>query len=122
VDLEMSLGNIPYYTVMRFEVYRIFLSFLVGNSIISLVMICLFFPAMAGRMEHAVGSAALLVLMAAVALLTNVAFDILCVGMNLMGNTEAIFWSCDNFWIIVFGLITIECMQVGWFNVCVHVC
>lgn len=112
-DAEIALGNIPYYSIMHFEVYRIFLSFLVGNSILSLVMIALFFPSMAGRMENSLGSAGLLVLMGSVCFLTNILFDFICVVVSFMGSAEAVFWSCDNFWVVVFGLITIECMQVN---------
>lgn len=111
-DMEMALGNIPYYSIMHFEVYRIFLSFLVGNSILSVIMIALFFPSMAGRMENSLGSAGVLLLMVSVCLITNVAFDLICVLMSFMGVAEALFYSCDNFWVVVFALIAIECMQV----------
>lgn len=113
LDLELALGNIPYYTIMRFEVYRILLSFLVGNSFLSLIMIALFFPSMAGRMENSIGSSGLLTLMGSVMLLTNISFDLCCLLLSFMGTSQALFWSCNNFWLIVFGLITIECMQVA---------
>ena len=77
-DAEIALGNIPYYSIMHFEVYRIFLSFLVGNSILSLIMIALFFPSMAGRMENSLGSSGLLVLMGSICLITNLLFYCIC--------------------------------------------
>jgi hypothetical protein len=112
VDLETALQNVPYYSLLHFEVYRILLSPFVGNSILSLIMIALFFPVMSGRMESALGSSGLLAMMFCISLFTKVLFDIVCLSLSFMGTPEALFWSCDNFWVIVFGIITIECMQV----------
>jgi hypothetical protein len=111
-DADLVLGNVPYFSIMHFEIYRIFFSFMVGNSFLSVIMLALFFPAMAGRMENALGSAGFLVLMGTVALLTNVLFDAFCIMMYVFGTAEALFWSCSSFWTVVFGLLTIECMQV----------
>jgi hypothetical protein len=44
LDLDTQLGNVSYFTVMRYEVYRILTSPIVGNSIFSLILIFLFYP------------------------------------------------------------------------------
>lgn len=44
IEADRQLGNMPYFTVMNFEFYRIITSPIVGNSIFSILMIFLFFP------------------------------------------------------------------------------
>lgn len=111
-DADAVLGNIPYFSIFHYEIYRIFLSFFVGNSLLSVIMIAMFFPAMAGRMEYALGSSGILVLMGTIAITTNVVFVTICLLMYMMGTPEAMFWSSSSFWTVIFGLLTIECMQM----------
>jgi hypothetical protein len=44
-DMQLYLTNIPRYTLFRFEVYRLILSPLVGNSILFLIIMLLSYPA-----------------------------------------------------------------------------
>jgi membrane associated rhomboid family serine protease len=113
LPLDMFLGNMPYFTVYKFEVYRIFLSFLVGNSFLMLIFACLFFPSMGGRMEAAYGSAYFLYLILMFAVLTNVTYTVVCVLFGLMGSDEMMFMNCSGFWVVLFSFITMECMLVS---------
>lgn len=79
----------------------------------TLILICLFFPAMGTRMENSLGSASYLVLLCSFSLATNVLFDATCMLLYLLGTPTAAFWSCSGFWTILFSLIVIECMQVS---------
>lgn len=114
VPSDSVLGNTTYFSILNFEVYRLILSPLVGNSIFNIVLIALFFPGMGGRMESSLGSSAFLVLMGTLTLMTNVIFVVLCIFLYYVANVaEAVFYTCSGFWLVLFGLITIECLQVG---------
>ena len=113
VDLDGYFGNVPYFSILNFEVYRLFLSPFVGNSIFNVVLMALFFPAMGARMESSIGSSAFLILMGTLSTMTNVAFVLICLFLYYVGNLAlAVFYSCSGFWLVLFGLITMECLQV----------
>jgi hypothetical protein len=112
IDLEGFLGNTPYYTVMKVELYRLIVPFLVGNSFLGVIVTALFFPAMASRLEQAMGSMGLLSVIFTISLTTNMLFIAICLLFALMGTSHALYWNCQDFWTILFGLITIECLQV----------
>ena len=114
VPTDTVLGNTPYFSILNFEVYRLILSPLVGNSIFNIVLIGLFFPGMGARMESSLGSSAFLVLIGTLTVLTNVIFVVVCLFLYYVANVaEAVFYSCSGFWLVLFGLITIECLQVN---------
>eukprot|EP01038_Epipyxis_sp_PR26KG_P004116 gene4116-5867_t len=108
---DSSLGNIPYFTVQHFEVYRIILSPLVGNSFFTILMILLMYPTMGSKMEWVMGSSAYLFLIMNITLITNIAFIILCYILIFVGMPEQVFRSCAGFWTIIFALLQIECLQ-----------
>jgi membrane associated rhomboid family serine protease len=113
VESDKLLGNTPFFTMLNYEVYRLILSPLVDNSIFNIVLVALFFPGMGGRMENGLGSTSFLFLMGTLTLVTNVAFVAVCLFLYYIGGVaEAIFYDCSGFWVILFGLITIECLQV----------
>lgn len=119
VQSDKSLGNTAFFTILNYEVYRLILSPLVDNSIFNIILVALFFPGMGGRMENGFGSSSFLFLMGTLTLVTNVAFVVVCLCLYyLAGVAEAIFYDCSGFWVILFGLITIECLQVHvfWYN------
>lgn len=107
-----ALGNTPYFSIFHFEVYRIVFSPFVGNSLINLVLIALFYPTMGTRMETSLGSASFLAMLCSFSLITNVLFDAACMLLYVMGMPTAVFWSCSGFWTVLFSLIVIECMQM----------
>ena len=69
---------------------------------------------MGARMESSLGSSAFLVLIGTLTVLTNVIFVVVCLFLYYVANVaEAVFYSCSGFWLVLFGLITIECLQVN---------
>ena len=46
IPLELTLSNIPYYSIQRFEVYRVFLSPFAGTSIFMLILVLLTSPSL----------------------------------------------------------------------------
>lgn len=107
------LGNKAYFSILSFEPYRLVLSPLAGNSILNIVLVALFFPGMGGKMESSLGSSAFLSLLGTLTLLTNVTFVLVCLLLFFIANiAESVFYDCSGFWVVLFGLITIECLQV----------
>ena len=110
---DKSLGNTTYFSVLSYEVYRLILSPLVGNSIFNVVLIALFFPGMGARMESSIGSSAFLFVIGTLTVTTNIMFVAVCLFLYFIANlAEAVFYSCSGFWLVLFGLITMECLQV----------
>ena len=52
LDLEEFLANIPQFSIFYFEFYRIFLSPLVGNSFIFLLIMLLSYPAIGKNVQY----------------------------------------------------------------------
>jgi membrane associated rhomboid family serine protease len=109
---ETYIGNTPIFTIGNFEFYRCIFSPFVGNSFLNVLLILLTFPTMASKMEWSLGSIAFLYLVGTISILTNIIFDTFAYIMYFAGTPEALLWSCQGFWSVLFGLITIECMQV----------
>jgi hypothetical protein len=109
-DLDRALGNVTYFTLFRFEVYRIIFSPIVGNSLLNTIVLALFYPLMGSRMESSFGSSLYLWLLGFITVLTNVVFNLCCLLAYFFSMPEALFYSCSGFWVPMFGLITIECM------------
>lgn len=110
IETDKLLGNKPYFA---YEAYRLFLSPLVGNTLLNVVLVGLFFPALGGRMESSLGSSAFLMLLGTLTLATNIMFVVVCFLLYYVANlVESVFYECKSFWVILFALITIECFQV----------
>jgi hypothetical protein len=109
---DLYFGNQAYFSVMHLEIYRLILSPLVGNSIITIILIALFYPVMGTKIEYSMGSAGFICLIGILTIATNVIFDVICMSLHYAGSSLAIFWNCSGFWLILFALIVMECMQV----------
>jgi membrane associated rhomboid family serine protease len=91
IPFEDYLSNIPVYSLMSFEIYRLILSPTVGNSIITLLLMLLSFPSMGTRLELAMGSASYLALLGTVSIATNVIFAVTCLLLYMIGLSSAIY-------------------------------
>lgn len=113
VNPHYALANIPQFVLYQLEVYRLVLSPLVNTSIISLVFAFLSFMDHGKRLEFSMGSTAFAWLCLTIGGLTNVAFFLLCLaGYALSGqDTSFLFASAAGIWLILFGIIAIECAQ-----------
>jgi len=111
-DAEYALGNIPHFTIFRFEIYRIVLSPLVNSSLLSLIFAYWSFKAHGKRLEHSMGSTAFAWLCLMMAVLSNLAFIVLCFVMYILSGEESIlFNNSSGIWIILFGIIAMECVR-----------
>jgi hypothetical protein len=109
---EILIGNTPSFSVFGYEIYRLFLSPLAGDSLVNLVFVAFSFPSMGSRIEMCVGSCAYLFLIVIVSLITNVAFAVVCIILHHCTIPDALFYRSSGFWLVLFGLITVECSQV----------
>eukprot|EP00640_Fibrocapsa_japonica_P002309 CAMPEP_0113936424 /NCGR_PEP_ID=MMETSP1339-20121228/3338_1 /TAXON_ID=94617 /ORGANISM="Fibrocapsa japonica" /LENGTH=289 /DNA_ID=CAMNT_0000938895 /DNA_START=54 /DNA_END=920 /DNA_ORIENTATION=+ /assembly_acc=CAM_ASM_000762 len=113
VDLSMPLANIPYYSVMKLEVYRLLLSPLFTGSLFGVLFVVMSFSGMGSRMEQSLGSTGFLMLMLTLSLATNVSFVVVTFILAFVGSPEAMFYSATGFWLILMGLVVIESMNSG---------
>mmetsp|Transcript_7474 Transcript_7474/g.9721 ORF Transcript_7474/g.9721 Transcript_7474/m.9721 type:complete len:408 (-) Transcript_7474:331-1554(-) len=113
ISLETSINNIPLYSILHFEVYRLIFSPLYASSLLSVIFIILSFSGTGSQLEQAMGSTGLLALMATVSLATNVIFVVVCYLLYMVGNVEALLYSCGSFWIIFMGLVVVESLNSG---------
>mmetsp|Transcript_22375 Transcript_22375/g.69128 ORF Transcript_22375/g.69128 Transcript_22375/m.69128 type:complete len:346 (-) Transcript_22375:105-1142(-) len=105
-----ALVNIPYFTVMYLEVYRILLAPLLSRGILSLVFALMSFYRTGATLERAYGSAAFGILVSTVLVGTQAIFITIAFMAALGGDMSAIFWVAQGFWLVVMGLMVIDCV------------
>jgi len=106
----MILGNIPQFTVFRFELYRIVLSPFICPGLFSLIFAYISFVDNGRRLEFSMGSTAFFVLTMMIGVLTNLAFIALIFLLyGITGSHSLLILPSVGIWIILFGIIAIEC-------------
>jgi membrane associated rhomboid family serine protease len=114
IDPFFALSNIPYYSLLRFEVYRIILSPFLCSNLLSLVFAYLSFNTSGKRLEFSMGSTAFGWLLVTVGMATNIAFIALCFVLSALTNEEGwVHRSASGIWTILFGIISIECVSAS---------
>jgi membrane associated rhomboid family serine protease len=112
VDLSYATATVPYFCVFKFELYRIVISPLICQNILSLVFAFLSFTDNGKRLEHSMGSAAFGWYLLTVAVCTNVAFLLLLFLANgLTGEPGFLWYRSVGIWTILFGIIAADCSQ-----------
>jgi len=95
---------------MGFELYRILLSPLVCSNLLTLVFAFMSFLESGKRLEHSIGSSAFLVLLSTIAIATNISFLAICfLCYGLTGQTSWLVLSSQGIWIVILGMIAVEC-------------
>lgn len=117
--LDLMFSNIPILTLKYFQIYRVVFSSFVGNSILTLLLLLFFFPQLSARMEFASGTFQYFFTIMMLSVVTNVLFVVICVIFSMMGIDSAMYWSCSGIWVVIFALITIDCLRVSFiFFIC----
>lgn len=112
VDPSFALDNIPYFSILKFEIYRVVISPLVCQSILSLIFAYISFVDHGKRLEFSIGSTAFAWLMVTLAVSTNIGFLLICFTLyGLSGNAGFLHVHSSGIWTILFGLIAIECSK-----------
>ena len=111
-DLGGLLATTPFYVVRRYQVYRLLLSPLVGNSLLGALFGCLAVGDGVGpRLEQSLGSVRLLWTLVAATLAVNVSFCGLAYAAAAGGALDAVLWTGDGAWAAVLALVTLECLS-----------
>ncbi|CAM9357980.1 unnamed protein product, partial [Choristocarpus tenellus] len=106
-----SLSNTPYYTIERFEVYRLVTSAFCSGGFLTVIFALMSFNQMGPRLEGSLGSTGMMVLMLTLDVVTNVMFLGVCGLLIAFGEASiALVQSSSGFWNILMPLIAIECM------------
>jgi membrane associated rhomboid family serine protease len=112
VDLTYAIANTPNFTIFHYEVYRILLSPFICTSFLSLVFAYLSFGDNGRRLEFSMGSSAYVVLLLTIGVLTNLLHLAVFMTFYFLTNNEVyLFTKSYGIWIILFGIISIECAQ-----------
>jgi hypothetical protein len=113
VQPYLALANIPHFTLFRFEVYRLVLSPLVNTSLLGLILAFISFTERGKRLEYRMGSTGFAWLCFSIAFWTNVIFLVLCTIMDLVSDNNSAwrFESAQGIWLILFGILAMECVQ-----------
>jgi membrane associated rhomboid family serine protease len=114
IDLGLVVGNVPQFTVFHYEVYRLILSPFICTSFISLIFCFIGFADYGKRLEYSMGSTAFAILLAVIGLTVNLLHLAICLLMYGIegGNPKWLFLPCFGVWILIFGLLSIECSQL----------
>ncbi|KAJ1457831.1 hypothetical protein M885DRAFT_562312 [Pelagophyceae sp. CCMP2097] len=111
-DLSAALSVVPFFVVRRLQVYRLVLSPLVGNSLISVLLTVLTVGDGVGpRLERSLGSMRLAALVASSVVGVNVAFVALCYAVVSLGALDAALFTSRGLWHTVLTLVAVECLS-----------
>lgn len=111
-DLRFGLGNIPVFTVYKFEIYRIFTSFFVCSGFFSLVLAYFSFQPTGKRLEYSMGSTEFTFALLTIGVMTNALY--ICLAFLLDGLLGDQYWlviPSFGLWNILFGVIAMECTK-----------
>jgi len=109
-NISYSLANVPLFSIMQFELYRILLSPLVCSNLLTLIFAFMSFIESGKRLEFSIGSTAFAVLLSTIAMMTNISFLIVCFACyGLTGQNSWLVLSSQGIWIIILGMIAVEC-------------
>jgi membrane associated rhomboid family serine protease len=114
IDFSLAVGNVPQFTIFKFEIYRILLSPFICPNLMSLVFAYISFADSGRRMEHTMGSTAFGMLILTMGILVNLLHLLVCFLLNAVtGSPSWLFLNCVGVWVIIFALLSVECSQAS---------
>ena len=113
VPVVSLIENTPFSTVFCFEMYRLVVSPLVGDSVANLILVAISFRSMGTRVEYSLGSAAYVCVILTITLMTNIVFATSCILLHYFSVPAALSYGSSGFWVVLFGLTSMECTQVS---------
>lgn len=112
VDLTFSLANIPIFTVVHFEVYRIFTSVFLCTNFVSLAFAYFSFVETGRRLENSIGSTEFAFLFLSIGALTNILYCVVGAFLDaLLGTQYFFFLPSFGVWLVLFGLTAFESIK-----------
>ncbi|KAL7439881.1 hypothetical protein ACHAXM_006919 [Skeletonema potamos] len=112
VDPTFALANIPFFTLFRFQLYRIVTSPLVCSSILNLFFAFMGFMNHGVKLEQSMGSALFGALFFTLTILTNLLFLIVSILLYGLTNNEGYLAGVSvGVWTVLLSIIAVECAQ-----------
>lgn len=111
-DLRLGLGNIPLFTVLKFEIYRIVTSLFVCEGFFSLFLAFFSFLPTGKRLEYSMGSTEFACVLLTIGVMTNVLY--ICLAFlfaGLVGGQSLLVNPSFGLWNVLFGVIALECTK-----------
>lgn len=111
-DLRLGLGNIPVFTVYKFEFYRIFTSLFICTGFISLVLAYFSFLPTGKRLEYSMGSTEFACILLTIGVMTNIIYVCLTFVLDyFLGSRYWLAIPSYGLWNVMFGVISMECRK-----------
>lgn len=109
-DPSSLFANIPLYTILRFQLYRVITSPFICTQFLSLIFAYLSFMESGKRLEHAIGSTNLAALLLSLSGVTNLFHIVICFVMSgLTQNPQYLLIPCVGIWNLILAVIALDC-------------
>mmetsp|Transcript_4851 Transcript_4851/g.9248 ORF Transcript_4851/g.9248 Transcript_4851/m.9248 type:complete len:358 (-) Transcript_4851:42-1115(-) len=109
-DPSFILANIPAFTLLKIQLYRIFTSFFICTELLSLVFAFLSFLDYGKRIESGIGSTNFAAVLLSISGITNMIHNLLClIGYFLTSRSEFLFIPSVGIWNLILAVISMEC-------------
>lgn len=106
------LANVPIFTILKFQLYRIITSPLICSDILSLFFAFMGFMNHGVKLEQSMGSTLFAVLFFTLTIVTNVLFLIISfILWGLTNNDKHLAGVSMGIWVVLLGIIAVECAQ-----------
>lgn len=112
IDLTFGLANIPYFTIAKYEFYRIVTSLFICTSFLSLVFAYFSFVETGKRLELSMGSTEFACLLLTIGVFVNILHIAAAAFLDaLIGGQYWFLLPSFGIWIILFGVVAMECTK-----------
>jgi membrane associated rhomboid family serine protease len=112
VDLTFSLANIPIFTILHYEIYRILTSIFLCTNFLSLAFAYFSFIETGKRLENSIGSTEFSFLCLSIGVLTNILYCAVGALLDALFGTQYFFYLPSfGVWLVLFGLTAFECIK-----------
>ncbi len=110
-DLKLGLGNVPIFTLYKFEIYRIVTSLFVCSGFISVILAYFSFLPTGKRLEYSMGSTEFGAFALTIGVATNFLYVLLAVLLDALHVGNLLATPSVGLWNILFGAIAMECTK-----------
>lgn len=109
-DPTFILANIPAFTLLKIQLYRIFTSSFICTELLSLVFAFFSFLDYGKRIESGIGSTNFAVVLLSITGITNMIHNGIClIGYFLTGKSEFLLIPSFGIWNLILAVIAMEC-------------
>jgi membrane associated rhomboid family serine protease len=115
VDFTLALANVPYFTLVRWELYRLITSIFICSSFFGLLFAYFSFVETGRRMEQSMGSTAFVILFFTIGITSNILYIGMAALIDAMFVNGQYFFVLPSFgiWIVLFGIVSMECSRAS---------